>query len=239
MKCSVAATLKQALAVRKRVKTARRTRRRKTLWRKTRVKTQARAPAEAAARRPETLSGVAIEWMVNSEEWMAASDDAPRETEAANPVPMAAANDGAGEAEAIKRMANGQTANRRMANRERWVASGGAGEAEAIKRMANVRTANRRMANPERWVASDGAGEAEATAVLTAQAAGNGAPGETEAIRRMANRERLTALGEQGQVEAPPALAAPSGAIRRAEALSLAPMERAIDSRHRARRSRK
>jgi len=96
------------------------------------------------------------------------------------------------------------------------------------------------MASRERWVvASDGAGEAGATAVLMAQAAENGAHGEAEAIKPTANKERLTALGGQGQVEAPPALAAPSGAIRRAEAPSLAPMERAIAPDHRPRHSRK
>src|SRR5262245_33499471 len=161
--------------------------------------------------------------MVNSEEWTAANDVAPGETEAANPVPMAAANDAAGEAEAINRIASGQTA-----SKERWVA------------------------------ASDDAGEVEATAAPMAQAAGNGAPGEQEAINqiasgqiasgqiasgRAANRERLTALGGQGRVETPPALAQwaaqSSGAIRQAEAVPLAPTERALAPCRQPRRFRK
>jgi hypothetical protein len=76
-----------------------------------------------------------------------------------------------------------------------------------------------------------------------AQAAENGAPGETEAIKRTANRERLTALGGQGRVEAPPALAQQAaqagGAIRQAEAVSPAPMERALALRSQPRRLRK
>ena len=145
--------------------------------------------------------------MVGSEEWMAANDVAPEETEAANPVPMAAENDAAGEAEAINQMASGQTA-----SKERWAA------------------------------ASDDTGEVEATAVPMAQAAEKDAPGEREAIKRTANRERLTAIGGQGRAptpQAPARLAAAGGAIRRAEAPSLAPMERAIAPCHQPRHSRK
>src|SRR5262245_66446572 len=87
-----------------------------TPWPKTQVKTQARAPAEPRPRRPETSSAAAIRRMVNSEERMAANDVAPGETEEANLVPMAAANDDAGEAEAINQTANGQTANGQTAN---------------------------------------------------------------------------------------------------------------------------
>src|SRR5262249_59478078 len=96
---STAATLKRAPAPgRNQVKTARKSRPRMTPWPKTQVKTQARAPAEPRPRRPETPSAAAIRRMVNSEERMAANDVAPGETEEANPVPMAAANDDAGEA---------------------------------------------------------------------------------------------------------------------------------------------
>jgi hypothetical protein len=149
---------------------------------------------------------------------MAANDVAPGETEAANPVPMAVANDAAGEAEAINRTANGQTANGQMASREGWAA------------------------------ASGDAGEVEATAAPMAQAAENGAHGETEAINQMAsgrtaNRERLTAVGRQGRVEAPQALAQRAaqagGAIRRAEAVSLPPTERAHAPCRQPRRFRK
>src|SRR5262245_61506742 len=158
--------------------------------------------------------------MVNGEEWMAANDIAPGETEEAKPVLMAVANGAAGEAEAINRIASGQT--------------------------ASGQTASGQTASRERWVAaSDDAGEVEATAAPMAQAAGNGAPGETGAINqtasgqtasgqiasgRTANREPLTALGGQGRVA--PALAQraaqSSGATRRAEAVSLAPTERAL-----------
>ena len=161
--------------------------------------------------------------MVNSEEWMAANDVAPGETEAANPVPMAVANDAAGEAEAINRTAHGQT--------------------------AHGQTVNGRMASRERWAAASGdAGEVKATAAPMAQAAENGAHGETEAINQMAsgrtaNRERRTAVGGQGRVEAPQALAQRAaqagGAIRRAEAVSLAPTERAHAPCRQPRRFRK
>src|SRR5262245_59891225 len=154
---------------------------------------------------------------------MAANDVAPVETEAANPVRMAAENDAAREAEAINRIASGQTANGQTASKERWAA------------------------------ASDDAGEVEATAAPMAQAAENGAPGEKEAINqiaswqiasgRTANRERLTALGGQGRVEAPQALAQraaqSSGAIRRGEAVPLAPTERALAPCRQPRRFRK
>src|SRR6266536_3376090 len=155
---STAARLKRDLAQgQKPAKTARKTRRRKTPWRKTRVKTQAKTPAKARPRRPETSSAAAIRLMVSTEEWMAANDVAPVETEAANPVPMAVAKDAAGEAEAINQTANGQT--------------------------ANGQTANGQTASRERWAAANGdAGEVEATAAPMAQAAANGAPGETEAI---------------------------------------------------------
>src|SRR5262249_6867834 len=92
--------------------------------------------------------------------------------------------------------------------------------------------------------ASGDAGEVEAKAARMGLAAENGAPGETEAINRTANRARLTALGEPGRVEAAPLALAPlaaaaSGAIRQAEALSLAAMERAIAPRRPPRRLRK
>src|SRR5262245_3498099 len=202
-------------------KKARKTRRRKTPWRKT----QAKTPAEALPSRPETSSAAAIRRMVNSEEWMAANDVAPGETEAASPVPMAAANDATGEAGAINQILSGQMPSGQTASRERWVA------------------------------ASDDAGEVEATAAPMAQAAGNGAPGETGAINqtasgqtasgqiasgRTANREPLTALGGQGRVA--PALAQraaqSSGATRRAEAGSVAPTERAIATCRQLRRFR-
>jgi len=201
-----------------------------TPWRKTRVKTQAKTPAGARRRRPETSSAAAIRLMVNSEEWTAANDVAPGETKAANPVPMAAANDAAGEAVAIQ-MANGQMANAQTASKERWAAaSGPAGEVGAT-------------AVPMAQAARDAAGEAEATAVPIAQAAERDAPGETVAIKQTVNRERLTALGGQGRTptpQAPARLAAlAGGAIRRAEAPSLAPMERAIAPCHQPRHSRK
>jgi len=218
--CSVAATLKQAPLGQNRVKTARRTPLRKTPWRKTRVKTRARAPVEARARRPGILSDAAIKRTVNSEVWMLAND-AAGEAKAANPVltAQAAENGAHGETEAINPGPNGRTANRER----RAAASDAVGEAAATA----VLTA--------RAAASDAVGEAEATAVLTARAAENSEHGETEAIKQTANRGRLTALGEHGRAEAPPALArraAPSGVTRRAEALSSAP-------RNRQRRSRK
>src|SRR6266511_2699446 len=123
-------------------KTARKTRRRKTPWRKTRVKTQAKTPAKARPRRPETSSAAAIRRMVNTEEWMAANDVAPVETEAANPVPMAVAKDAAGEAEAINQTANGQTANGQTANGQ-----------TANGQTANGQTANRQTAN---WTTATG-----------------------------------------------------------------------------------
>src|SRR5262249_9081317 len=179
---------------------ARKSRPRMTPWPKTQVKTQARAPTELRPRRPETSSAAAIRRMVNSEERMAANDVAPGETEEANLVPMAAANDDAWEAEAINQTANGQTANGQTAN----------------GRTANGRTANGRTASRERWAAAnDGAGEAEATAAM-ALAAAPGATGKTEAIKRTANRERLTALGRQGQAPKPvaPARRAAAGGGR-------------------------
>ena len=99
MSYSALATLKRAPAPgRKQVKTARKSRLRMTPWPKTQVKPQARAPEKARLRRLETSSAAAIRRMVNSEERMAANDVAPGETEEANLVPMAAANDPAGEA---------------------------------------------------------------------------------------------------------------------------------------------
>jgi len=171
--------------------------------------------------------------MVNSEERMAANDVAPGETEEANPVPMAAANDAAGEAEAINQTANGQTANGQTANGQ-----------TANGQTANGQTANGQTASRERWAgANDGAGEAAATAVSMALAAAPGATGKTEAIKQTANRERLTALGCQGRAPTPLAparlAAAVGGAIRRAEAPSLAPMERAIAPCRQPRHSRK
>ena len=174
---------------------------------------------------------------------MAANDVAPGETEEANPVPMAAANDAAGEAEAINQTANGQTANGQTANGQTangQTANGQTGNGQ----MVNGQTVNGQTASRERWAAvNDGAGEAAATAVSMALAAAPGATGETEAIKRTANRERLTALGGQGR--ATPLLAparraaAAGGAIRRAEAPSLAPMERAIAKCRQPRHSRK
>src|SRR5262249_21386621 len=207
-----------------------------TPWPKTQVKTQARAPTELRPRRPETSSAAAIRRMVNSEERMAANDVAPGETEEANLVPMAAANDAAGEAEAINQTANGQTANGQTANGQ-----------TANEQTANGQTANGQTASKERWAAasgaageveatavpmaqaaSDAAGEAEAMAVPMAQAAEKDAHGETEAINRTANRERLTALGGQGRAPTPLAparlAAAGGGAVRRAEGPSLAAM---------------
>jgi hypothetical protein len=142
---------------------------------------------------------------------MAAIDDAPGEARAANPVPKAVESAALGQMEAVNPAP--------MA-----VESDDAGETEAIHQ-----TANR-----ERWRAESGdAGETEATVVRMAPAAGNGAHGETEGIRRTANRERLTDLGEPGRA------VAASGAIGQAEALSPAPMERAIAPRHRPRRFKK
>src|SRR5499427_8532917 len=140
---------------------------------------------------------------------------------------MAAANDDTGEAEAINQTANGQTAKRQTAKRQ----------------TAKRQTAKRLTASRERWAAAnDGAGEAEATAVPMALAAAPGATGETEAIKRTANRERLTALGGQGRTPpllAPARPAAVGGAIRRVEAPSLAPMERAIAKCRQPRHTRK
>lgn len=160
---------------------------------------------------------------------MAAKDDALGEAPEPNPVPKAAEN----------------AAHRRAMEANpvpRAPASDDDGETEAIRRTAKAQTANR-----VRWAeANDGAGQAEETAVRMAPAAaGNGAPGEIGAIRQTANRERLRALGKPVRVEAgllgvAPALAqravAASGAIRQAEALSQAPMERAIATRHPPRR---
>src|SRR5262245_54664782 len=224
-----------------------------TPWPKTQVKTQARAPTELRPRRPETSSAAAIRRMVNSEERMAANDVAPGETEEANLVPMVAANDDAGEAEAINQTANGQTANEQTANgqtangqtaNEQTANEQTANEQTANEQTANGQTANGQTASRERWAAAnDGAGEAEATAVPMALAAAPGATGETEAIKRTANRERLTALGCQGPAPTPLApawlAAAVGGAIRRAEAPSLARMERAIAPCRQPRHSRK
>src|SRR4030095_4951556 len=102
---------------------------------------------------------------------------------------------------------------------------------------AHGQTVNGRMASRERWAASGDAGEVEATAAPMAQAAEDGPPGEAEAINQMASgrtasRERRTAVGGQGRMEAPPALAQRAaqagGAIRLAEAVSLAPTERTL-----------
>jgi hypothetical protein len=201
-------------------------RRRKTLWRRTRVKTRARAPSEERVVRPETWSVAAPRPTVNREEWTAANDDAPAEAKAANPVPKA-----------VESAALGQT---EMVNPARKAAaSDDAGETEAPHRTANGQTAHR-----ERWqAASDDVGEMEALAGRMALAAGNVAPGETGAIRQTANKARLTDLGEPGRAEAAPAAVAmravaASVVTGRAGALSPALMARAIAPRHRPRRFR-
>jgi hypothetical protein len=176
--------------------------------------------------RPETWSVAAPRPTVNREERTAASDDAPAEAKAANPVPKA-----------VESAALGQ---REMVNpAQKAAASDDAGETEATHRTANGQTAHR-----ERWqAASDDVGEIEALAGRMALAVGNVAPGETEAIRQTANKARLTDLGEPGRAEAAPAVVAmravaASVVTGRAEALSPALMAQAIAPRHRPRRFR-